>query len=180
MRRSDTIVKHYFEIKYLGYHTTEFLLAQFGLRSRYRTNKVANFRVFILKLLTLNILLKLWYLLKVSLNRFNYHISPSQSQYIKYFWQSNFSHEKFSIKNKFSAPNISKYGTSKNDLKTTLGTLNQKIWAVQVFSPISIVTKIKFQPEIKDHIINFWSLKKIMQFEFQPEKYWILNNFSRK
>ena len=52
MRRTDTIVKHYFEIKYLGYHTTEFLLAQFGLRSRYRTNKVANFRVFILKLLT--------------------------------------------------------------------------------------------------------------------------------
>ena len=32
-----------------------------------------------------------------------------------------------SIKNKISAANISKHGTSKNNLKTALGTLNQKI-----------------------------------------------------
>ena len=59
MRRTDTIVKHYFGIKYLGYHTTESLLAEFGLRSRYRTKKVANFRVFILKIINFKYITKI-------------------------------------------------------------------------------------------------------------------------
>ena len=59
MRSTDTIVKHYFGIKYLGYHTTESLLAQFGLRSRYRTKKVVNFRVFILKIINFKYITKI-------------------------------------------------------------------------------------------------------------------------
>ena len=88
-------------------------------------------------------------MLKVSLNRFNYHISPSQSQYIKYSDSQILAVKSVVLKIQISAANISKHGTSKNDLKTALGALNQKIWAIQVFSPISIVIEIKFEPEIK-------------------------------
>ena len=52
----------------------------------------------------------------------------------------------------FTRKSIKKMDPPKNDLKTRLGALNQKIWSFSVFALISFAKKTKFQPQIENYI----------------------------